>query len=126
MDVLLERTEFMQDSLDVLQMGIDKAVELLATPLTFANCYYLLRKEIGKENTLKALQSLKSFTELTYMDDEQVTNALFSDMPDFEDMLQYESAIANRCDMIITRNVKHFPQDSLPVLTPTQFLTLYT
>lgn len=48
MDVLLKRPDFMQDSMDVIQMGIDKDIELFASPLTFATCHYLLRKEIPK------------------------------------------------------------------------------
>lgn len=126
MDVLLKRPDFMQDSMDVIQMGIDKDIELFASPLTFATCHYLLRKEIGKENALKALQSIKSFIELTMMDDKQGASALFSEMPDFEDMLQFESAIAYRCDIIVTRNGKHFPKNVIPVLTPSQFLARYT
>ena len=38
------------------------------------------------------------------MDDEQVTDALGSDMPDFEDMLQYKAAEASKCDVIVTRD----------------------
>ena len=125
LDILLERPEFVQPAMDILQMGIDKEIELFATPLTFATCYYLLRKEIGKKDAQVALQAIKSFVEMTSMDDKQGTRALFSEMPDFEDMLQYESALANRCNVIVTRNGKHFPLDSLPILTPTQFLSEY-
>ncbi len=125
LDVLLERPEFVQAAMDVLQMGIDKEIELFATPLTLATCHYLLRKEIGKKSAQKALQSIKSFIELTYMDDIQGTRALFSEMPDFEDMLQYESALANKCGVIVTRNGKHFPQETIPILTPTQFLSQF-
>ncbi len=45
---------------------------------------------------------------------------------DFEDMLQYESANAANCDVIITRNGKHFPQDNIQIMTPTEFLEQYT
>ena len=75
---------------------------------------------------MAALQAIKSFVELTFMDDAQGTRALFSEAPDFEDMLQFESAKANGCDIVVTRNGKHFPHDSLPILTPTQFLSIYT
>ena len=126
MDVLLKRTDFMQDSMDIMQMGIDSDIDLFASPLTFATCHYLLRKVVGKKNAVETLRSIKSFIELTDMDDTQGTNALFSEMPDFEDMLQFESAVANGCDVIVTRNGKHFPQNPIPVLTPAQFLSQYT
>lgn len=46
-------------------------------------------------------------------------------MPDFEDMLQFESAYAAGCDVIITRNKKHFPQDAIQVLEPEEFFDCY-
>lgn len=60
------------------------------------------------------------------MDDTQVTDALNSEMPDFEDMLQYEAARAAKCDVIVTRDKKrHFPIGGLPVLSPEVFLNTY-
>ena len=45
-------------------------------------------------------------------------------MTDFEDAVQFYTAVYSEADYIITRNVKHFPQDNIPVLTPTDFLAL--
>jgi len=42
--------------------------------------------------------------------------------PDFEDGLQYYSAIENSVDIIITRNKKDFKRSKLPVLTAKEFL----
>ena len=42
--------------------------------------------------------------------------------PDFEDGLQYYSAIENDIDIIITRNKKDFKNSKLPVLTAKEFL----
>ena len=47
-------------------------------------------------------------------------------MPDFEDMLQYEAALADKCDVIVTRDKKrHVPIDGLSVLSPEVFLNTY-
>ena len=46
-------------------------------------------------------------------------------MPDFEDMLQFESAYAAGCDVIATRNKKHFPQDAIQVLSSIEFFDCY-
>lgn len=51
------------------------------------------------------------------------TDALGSDMPDFEDMLQYKAAVSAECDVIVTRDKKrHFPINGIPVLSPEDFL----
>jgi len=56
------------------------------------------------------------------MDEPQLRQALEQPATDFEDMLQYQCAKANFCDMIITRNSKHFTFAEIPVLTPSDFL----
>ena len=50
--------------------------------------------------------------------------AIDSSIADFEDAVQYFTAAYSDADYIITRNVKHFPQDNIPVLTPTAFFAL--
>ena len=96
---------------------------MFATALTFANCVYTARKNIGYEQAVAGLKCLKSYVKTAIMDDVQVFNALSSDMPDFEDMLQYEAALASKCDVIVTRDKKrHFPNNGLPVLSPELFL----
>lgn len=55
-------------------------------------------------------------------DAKQLHDALYAQAPDFEDMLQYNAAVAAGCEYIITRNEKHFPQESAHIMTPTQFL----
>jgi len=50
--------------------------------------------------------------------------AISSPISDFEDAVQFYTAVYSEADYIITRNVKHFPQGNIPVLTPTEFLVL--
>ncbi len=45
-----------------------------------------------------------------------------TDFKDFEDALQYYSALENRNDVIITRNLKDFQKSKIPALTAEQFL----
>lgn len=126
LDVLLERKDFLNDSLCIMQMGFDHSVMLYASPLSFATCHYILRKEYDKQKAIEALRSIKRFVTMTTMDDSQVEESLQSNMPDFEDMLQFHSALAMACDVIITRNKKHFPKEPVPVLTPAEYLEIYT
>ncbi|MBQ3829102.1 MAG: PIN domain-containing protein [Aeriscardovia sp.] len=125
LDIFLERGDFLEDALSILQLGIDKNVELSASPLTFATCHYILQKERNKREATEILRALKPFVTMTTMDEAQGCKALYSNMPDFEDMLQLESAFAANCDMIITRNKKHFPKEPVTVLTPSEFWEFY-
>ncbi len=40
--------------------------------------------------------------------------------------MQYVCAKQFGCDYIVTRNTRHFSFSSLPVVTPTDFLSIYT
>lgn len=41
---------------------------------------------------------------------------------DFEDTVQYFSALQAEADLIVTRDTKGFEEASLPVMTPAEFL----
>ena len=61
--------------------------------------------------------------ELLSLDDKITELALSDDnFPDFEDGLQYYSAIENQIEIIITRNKKDFKNSKIPVLTAKEFL----
>ena len=51
-----------------------------------------------------------------------VINGLKSDWLDYEDFLQYETAIASNCDCIITRNPDDFSMSRLPVYNALDFM----
>jgi len=55
---------------------------------------------------------------------DKITELALSDtnFTDFEDGLQYYSAIENEIDVIITRNKKDFKNSKIPVLTAKEFL----
>jgi len=56
-------------------------------------------------------------------DDEKIIEkGLNSDFSDYEDSLQYFSALRQDCDILITRNVKDFKRAQIPVMTPDEFL----
>ena len=57
------------------------------------------------------------------LDEKCIALALHDDLfPDFEDGLQYYTAIENDIDTIITRNLKDFKAAKIPVLTAKQFI----
>ena len=58
------------------------------------------------------------------MDRHQLRNAIDHPCKDFEDMLQYQCAVAGGCDVIITNNKKDFAEYSkLQLYTADEFLT---
>ena len=122
LDVMEQREGFYIESSEIMQLGYDKKILIYTTSLSFANCYYILRKVIGKEKAMETLRFFKTFITIAPMDNPLCEQALSAIAPDFEDMLQYEAAIASKCDVLVTRDQKHFPKDSIPVLSPHEFI----
>ena len=124
-DFIARRENFYQFAANLINLGIKGEVELHTTPLAYATCVFIARKVLGYEGVVKAMQILDNYLKVTPMDGAQCHNALFSAMPDFEDMLQFESAYAAGCDVIVTRNKKHFPQEAIQVLDSSEFFDSY-
>ena len=70
----------------------------------------------------KAISKFKVLVEVLPIDDKILELSLVSDFSDFEDAIQYYTAIENEMDAIITRNKKDFKNINLPVLTAKEFL----
>jgi hypothetical protein len=58
--------------------------------------------------------------------DAQIANqAIDSDIKDFEDAIQFFSAIRSGAAVLITRNPKHFPSADLVIHAPAEFLATH-
>ena len=122
-DFILER-DGAEDAANILQLGEDGKIELSVSFLTMANTAYIARKGHTQEQLYNIMADLSAMFKTLPMDEVQLQQALQNPATDFEDMLQYQCAKANFCDIIITRNSKHFAFAEIPVLTPSEYLKL--
>ena len=66
-------------------------------------------------------------TEIVALDENIVSQSLQSGFRDFEDAIQYFSALSlPKLDGIVTRNTKDFSKSELSILTPTETLSLFS
>lgn len=91
--------------------------------LTIANTSYVLLRQVDSSKAKAILRKLRLIVEILPLDDKIVGLALNDDtFSDFEDALQYFTAIENGQDTIITRNLKDFVNSKLPTMTAKQFV----
>ena len=95
---------------------------IVVSALTFANTHYLLSKHQKLDEARKILIKFKVLVEVSPLDDKIVELALVSDFKDFEDAIQYHTALENGIDIIITRNKKDFKNSKLPIMTAKEYL----
>ena len=124
-DLLSKREKFYYEAAALFSRADKKELVLTITSLTFANTNYILTKLKSAKEAREILRKFKVLVELLNLDD-KITELALSDesFPDFEDGLQYYSAIENQIDVIITRNKKDFKNSKIPVLSTKEFLAL--
>lgn len=69
------------------------------------------------------LSRLSAVLNICSIADSDYNQALILCVKDFEDALQYYSALSAQCDVIVTRNIKDFYFSELAVYTPAQLLS---
>mgnify|MGYP000142933370 FL=1 len=93
---------------------------------TISTLFYILKKYIPSENIRELFYNLFEIIEIGSANKESILHALRNKtFPDFEDGLQYQCALEETVDCIITRNKKDFLGSTIPVYTPNEFLAEY-
>ena len=124
LDLLAKRTEFLIEAQELFTLSDKNKVKLYVSSLTFANTYYILSQKMKLENARKILRKFKVLVTVLPMDDKIIDLSLVSDFKDFEDAIQYYTAIKNEVDIIITRNLKDFKTSKIPVLTAKDYIQM--
>lgn len=87
--------------------------------------YFLERERIPVSDIFGHIESFISVCEPTIVDINTAKSALKSSFKDFEDAMQYYSALSEGCDVIITRNKKDFTESTISVMEPQEFLDMF-
>ncbi len=123
-DLIAKRGAFYQSAADLFSIADLGEIKLSVSSLTFANTNYILSRQKSKVQAKEILRKFKILVRVLKLDDKVVELALNdSDFPDFEDALQYFTALENKQDILITRNHRDFKNAKLPVMTAEEYLT---
>lgn len=122
LDLLAKRELFYLEAQELFTLADKGEVLLYVSSLTFANTYYVLSQSLKINNALKILRKFKILVDVLPMDDKIIDLSLDSEFEDFEDAIQYFTAIENGLNLIVTRNLKDFKKSEIPVLTSKDYL----
>lgn len=122
-DLLSRREPFFEEAATLFSLADKKQIELAISSLTIANTSYILFRQMDSAQAKSVLRKLRLIVKILPLDDKIVGLALNDEsFSDFEDGLQYFTAIENEQDLIITRNLKDFKSSRLSAMTAKQFL----
>ena len=123
LDLLEERHSFFDSIAKVATLADQKKLTLIVSPLSFTTIDYVLNKCETSESVLNKLRKFKIICEISEVDEETIEKALNSDFKDFEDAVQYFTALQSNCSIIITRNAKDFKKSTIPIMTAEEYLS---
>ncbi|MBR4220564.1 MAG: PIN domain-containing protein [Victivallales bacterium] len=123
-DVIAAREPFVADSTAVFNLCETGKVEGIISALTLCTISYILRKYVTPGTMRTKLQLFRNVLTPVDLSVSLLDKALASSISDFEDAVQFYTAVYSEADYIITRNAKHFPSNHIPVLSPTDYLAL--
>lgn len=121
-DVALDREPFFAESDRILTFVEEAQIQGYISASTFSDLYYIIRRDRGRDWTLDFLRQLATFCQVATVDNSVISMALTCNFKDFEDAIQYTTAVINRIDAIVTRNPRDFPVTTPRILTPNQLI----
>jgi predicted nucleic acid-binding protein len=125
-DLLSMRAPFYDDSVKLFSLADKKKIELSISSLTIANTNYILTKQLGKFQSKAILKKIALVVQILPLNSKIIDLALIDEtFSDYEDGLQYFTAIEHQQDVIVTRNLKDYKNASITVMTPRQFVEYF-
>ncbi len=110
----------------VLSLGETKRFTLVTSPLCLAISFYFAEKKSGTAHAREKIALLASHVSIASSDAKTVRQAIADKrIHDFEDGLEYYSAMQSRCEIIVTEDRDDFYFSTVPVVNCADFLETY-
>jgi predicted nucleic acid-binding protein len=124
LDIFLKREPHYAPAARLFTLIEEKKLHGYLSAQSFPTLFYLLSRELKREKAMRVLEKLRIVFRVAAVDEKVVDLSLASTFRDFEDAVQYYSALRVNTDCLITRNKADYRVDFLPVMTPEEFLAL--
>lgn len=118
LDALLERAPFEEAAAELWAAVESRLVEGFVAAHAVTTIFYLIRKARGNAGARHAISRMMSQFKVAAVDTLVVEKALSLNWTDFEDAVSAVAAERAGCDLIVTRDPKHFRKSVLAVHTP--------
>ena len=125
LDLVLKRPDFFEEAKILFNYISEGKVKGFTSPIVFANVYYILTTLDKKKRALETLKKLRILLNIIPTNQKIMDLSLASDFSDFEDAIQYYSALEFGIDQIITRNTKDYKHSVILVTSPEEFNRLF-
>ena len=122
LDILCRREPFYIDSAKIWTLIKEKIIEGFISAITVNNIYYIVRKLKDRKTAEAFIDIILNDFEIVPLTKDILIKAKTVSIGDYEDLIQYFSAISTGCTVLITRNKKDFPPKGIDIFSPTEFV----
>lgn len=122
LDLLAHRIPHFHFSAVLFSLAEMENYELYTTPTVIVNTFYILRKQLGNEAAKNAIRKLRLILHVIDSSEKIIDQALNSSFTDFEDAVQYYTAVNANITTILTRNLHDYKTADILVQSPEMFL----
>lgn len=117
-DYLINREPFGRDAVELMEAGVGGEARFYVANLSFANIEHVTRRLTTAAHARLLLDRLVPMVEILSVDAAIIRQTLNSDFTDFENGIQYFTALMqSTIAAIITRDPKGFRRSTLPILS---------
>ncbi|MDR3714493.1 MAG: PIN domain-containing protein [Puia sp.] len=122
LDMLAERKPHYQPAALLFTLADQGKLTLFVSSLSFSNLHYLLSKMYTQASSRRILNTFKVLVKVLAVDEKIIDLALNSAFKDFEDAIQYFTAVENHVSILLTRNLKDYKAAEITVMTAEDYL----
>lgn len=110
----------------VLSLADSKQFQIYTSPVCLAIAFYFSEKKSGTVAAKRKIEMLVERLEIAIADKEAVLQSIKNkSVQDFEDGLEYYSALSAECDCLVTQDVGDFHFSNIEVMDAETFLITY-
>ena len=122
LDLLSARQPHYYAAAELFSLADEGSIKIFVSSLSFSNVNYILSRQYNGDQARKKLLKFKTLVSILSVNEKTIELALASEFKDFEDAIQYYTAIENDIITLLTRNLKDFRKSEISVLTAEQYL----
>ncbi len=124
-DFFTDREPHANPASELFELNEQGVIKIFLSAISINNIYYIVRRFLGHKKTIEVIEFLTDMTEIVGTTRSEIIQALKNDFSDYENSVQYSSALTIQgLDAIITRNIKDYKNSKIAVMTPLTFLKM--
>ncbi|HAA01622.1 MAG TPA: PIN domain nuclease [Flavobacteriales bacterium] len=122
LDLLSGRQPFNAKAEQLFTLAEKGKLKICVSSLSFSNIDYILQSQFSKTDSRKIIGKFRTLVSVLSVDSKIIDRSIASDFPDFEDAIQYHTALESGISILLTRNLKDYKKARIQVMSPDVFL----